>query len=66
VSPGFARWGGLDGAALAATGAVGVLPHEPDEALAVLRERAERLGIDEVIVPADLAAAARPLLQRMS
>jgi alkanesulfonate monooxygenase SsuD/methylene tetrahydromethanopterin reductase-like flavin-dependent oxidoreductase (luciferase family) len=64
VSPGFLRWGGQDAAALAASDASGVLPPDPDEALAVLRGRAERFGIDELVVPADLAAAAAPLLQR--
>jgi Luciferase-like monooxygenase len=66
VSPAFARWGGSDAAELVASGAAAVLPPDPDEALTVLRDRADRLGIDEVIVPVDLAVAAAPLLQRAS
>jgi alkanesulfonate monooxygenase SsuD/methylene tetrahydromethanopterin reductase-like flavin-dependent oxidoreductase (luciferase family) len=64
VSPAFARWGGSDAAELVTSRAAGVLPPDPDEALAVLRERADRLGIDEVVLAVDLAAAAAPLLQR--
>jgi len=64
VSEAFARWSGLDAAALAACRSVGALPADPDEALAVLRDRSEQLGVDEVVVPADLAAAAEPLLAR--
>jgi hypothetical protein len=64
VSPGFARWGGPDAAQLATSRVAAVLPPDPDEALTVLRDRADRLGIDEVVVPVDLAAAAARLLQR--
>jgi alkanesulfonate monooxygenase SsuD/methylene tetrahydromethanopterin reductase-like flavin-dependent oxidoreductase (luciferase family) len=64
VSPAFARWGGPDAASLATSRAAAVLPPDPDEALAILRDRADRLGINEVVVPVDLVAAATPLLQR--
>jgi len=65
VSAAFARWAGPDAAGLSASRAVAVLPPDPDEALAVLQDRADRLGVDEVVVPAVLAAAAAPLLQRL-
>jgi alkanesulfonate monooxygenase SsuD/methylene tetrahydromethanopterin reductase-like flavin-dependent oxidoreductase (luciferase family) len=66
LSPALARWGGPDAAQLASSHVAAVLPPDPDEALTVLRDRADRLGIDEVVIPVDLAAAAAPLLQRAS
>jgi len=63
VSAAFTRWSGLDAAALAANRAAAALPADPEEALAVLRERSARHGIDEAVVPADLAAAAESLLR---
>jgi hypothetical protein len=64
VSPAFARWVGPDAAQLATSRVAAVLPPDPDEALTVLQDCADRLGIDVVVDPVDLAAAAAPLLQR--
>ena len=47
-------------------GAAGVLPADPDEAVATLLERRDRLGIDEFLVTEDLAEAFAPVLARLT
>ncbi|MBF6173183.1 LLM class flavin-dependent oxidoreductase [Nocardia blacklockiae] len=63
------RWPGSwtvpDAAALRAAGAVGLLPADPGAAAEVLRQREEKYGIDELIVPGDLADAFAPVLERL-
>ncbi|KAA0022101.1 LLM class flavin-dependent oxidoreductase [Antrihabitans cavernicola] len=46
-------------------GAVAVLDADPSKAADEIRERKERLGIDELLVPADLAEAFAPILERL-
>jgi alkanesulfonate monooxygenase SsuD/methylene tetrahydromethanopterin reductase-like flavin-dependent oxidoreductase (luciferase family) len=57
---------GLDAAAMQSRGAAGWFPgNEPDAVAATLVERAATLGVDEVVVPAELAQAFAPVLQRL-
>ncbi|MFD8244475.1 LLM class flavin-dependent oxidoreductase [Nocardia sp. NPDC059691] len=53
---------GLTAAALADAGAAGMIPAEPSAAAEILERRREKYGIDEVIVPAELAADFAPIL----
>ncbi|MEV0336682.1 LLM class flavin-dependent oxidoreductase [Nocardia sp. NPDC050717] len=48
--------------ALRAAGAVGLLPSDPQEAVDVLRSRRTRYGVDELIVPGELADAFAPIM----
>ncbi|MFJ1458620.1 LLM class flavin-dependent oxidoreductase [Nocardia sp. N2S4-5] len=63
------RWPGAwkvpDAAELRAAGAVGLLPADPGEAAEILDHRREKYGIDELIVPGDLARAFAPVLERL-
>lgn len=52
-------------ASLADRGAVGALPGDPELAADVLGRWPDRYGIDEVVVPAELADAAEPVLRRL-
>jgi hypothetical protein len=47
------------------TTAIGILPGDPGAAAAVLQEGLDRFGIDEVIVPSDLADAFLPIIRRL-
>ncbi|MCE5291054.1 MAG: LLM class flavin-dependent oxidoreductase [Nocardiaceae bacterium] len=47
-------------------GLAGVLPADPAEAAETLESRREQLGIDEVLVPIDLAPAFAPVLELLS
>jgi alkanesulfonate monooxygenase SsuD/methylene tetrahydromethanopterin reductase-like flavin-dependent oxidoreductase (luciferase family) len=47
-------------------GLAGVLPAEPAEAAETLEARREQLGIDEILVPIDLAPAFAPVLERLT
>jgi alkanesulfonate monooxygenase SsuD/methylene tetrahydromethanopterin reductase-like flavin-dependent oxidoreductase (luciferase family) len=47
------------------TTAIGILPADPGAAEAVLQEGLDRLGIDEVVVPSDLADAFLPIIRRL-
>ncbi|MFI1239359.1 LLM class flavin-dependent oxidoreductase [Nocardia salmonicida] len=49
---------------LRAAGAAGVLPSDPQAAVEILESRSERYGIDELIVPGELATAFAPVLER--
>ena len=57
---------GLDAAALTAAGAVGMPAGEPEEIARAIRVRCDRFGIDEVVVPAEMADDFGPVLQRLS
>lgn len=46
--------------------AVTVLPDDPGAAAALLEQRREEYGIDEVVVPVDIADAALPIMQRLA
>ncbi|MFF0493202.1 LLM class flavin-dependent oxidoreductase [Nocardia sp. NPDC004068] len=48
--------------ALRDAGSAAVLPGDPDEAAEILRHRHEKYGIDEVIVPGDIADAFAPIM----
>jgi alkanesulfonate monooxygenase SsuD/methylene tetrahydromethanopterin reductase-like flavin-dependent oxidoreductase (luciferase family) len=56
---------GLDAATLAAAGAVGLMRGGPEEMATTLLERQDRLGIDEVVVPGELADVFAPVLERL-
>ncbi|MGW0329555.1 MULTISPECIES: LLM class flavin-dependent oxidoreductase [unclassified Nocardia] len=49
---------------LRAAGAAGLLPSDPQAAVKILESRSERYGIDELIVPGELATAFAPVLER--
>ncbi|MFI5780025.1 LLM class flavin-dependent oxidoreductase [Nocardia sp. NPDC051570] len=51
--------------ALRAANSAGVLPADPVEAAAIIEHRHEKYGIDEVIVPSDLADAFAPIMERL-
>ena len=54
----LAQWlarSGLDAAALTAAGAVGMLAGDPQDIISTVLERRDRLGIDELVVPAEMA-----------
>ncbi|WP_039794680.1 LLM class flavin-dependent oxidoreductase [Nocardia araoensis] len=53
---------GLTAEALADAGAAGMLPADPSAAAAILERRRDKYGIDEVIVPGELAADFAPIL----
>jgi alkanesulfonate monooxygenase SsuD/methylene tetrahydromethanopterin reductase-like flavin-dependent oxidoreductase (luciferase family) len=64
--PARLRQAGIDGATMSARGAAGwFAADDPDAAAAALTERAEVLGIDEIVVPAELAEAFAPVLERL-
>jgi alkanesulfonate monooxygenase SsuD/methylene tetrahydromethanopterin reductase-like flavin-dependent oxidoreductase (luciferase family) len=56
---------GLTGADLRAASAVGLLPADPDEAADQLGRWPARFGVDEVVVPSDLADDFLPILRRL-
>jgi len=62
LPPWLAR-SGLDAAALTAAGAVGMLAGDPRDIIGTVLERRDRLGIDELVVPAEMAGAFLPVLQ---
>jgi hypothetical protein len=53
---------GLDAAALAAGDAAGLLTGDAEAVAAVLRDRYERYGVDEVVVADELAGALEPVI----
>ncbi|NQE66155.1 hypothetical protein NG2371_00596 [Nocardia gamkensis] len=53
---------GLTAQALADAGAAGVIPADPSAAAEMLERRREKYGIDEVIVPGELADDFAPVL----
>ncbi len=55
--------GNVEAAQLREAGAFGILPADPDAAADILRERQDKYGIDELIVPGDLAEAFAPVLE---
>jgi alkanesulfonate monooxygenase SsuD/methylene tetrahydromethanopterin reductase-like flavin-dependent oxidoreductase (luciferase family) len=57
---------GLDAVALAEAGAVGLLRGAPEDMTAVLLERRNRWGIDEVVVPGEVTDAFVPVLRSLS
>jgi alkanesulfonate monooxygenase SsuD/methylene tetrahydromethanopterin reductase-like flavin-dependent oxidoreductase (luciferase family) len=57
---------GLDAAALSAAGAVGMLAGSPQQMVRSILERRDRLGIDEVVVPAEMADDFLPVLEGLS
>jgi len=57
---------GLDASALTAAGAVGMLAGDPQEIIGSVLERRDQLGIDELVVPAELAGDFLPVLQGLS
>jgi alkanesulfonate monooxygenase SsuD/methylene tetrahydromethanopterin reductase-like flavin-dependent oxidoreductase (luciferase family) len=62
----LAQWlarSGLDAAALTAAGAVGMLAGDPQDIVSTVLERRDRLGIDELVVPAEMAGAFLPVLR---
>ena len=62
----LAQWlarSGLDAAALTAAGAAGMLAGDPQDIIGTILERRDRLGIDELVVPAEFAGAFLPVLQ---
>jgi alkanesulfonate monooxygenase SsuD/methylene tetrahydromethanopterin reductase-like flavin-dependent oxidoreductase (luciferase family) len=64
--PGWLARGGLEAALLRDRGAAGWFPaDDPDAVAAALTRRAAELGIDEVVVPAELAGAFTPVLSRL-
>jgi Luciferase-like monooxygenase len=65
--PAGLRRRGIDAATMRERRAAGWFPgDDPDAAAAALAERAEVLGIDEVVVPAELAEAFGPVLHRVA
>jgi alkanesulfonate monooxygenase SsuD/methylene tetrahydromethanopterin reductase-like flavin-dependent oxidoreductase (luciferase family) len=66
VVPAWLARGGLEAALMRERGAAGwFAADDPDAAAAALARRADELGIDEVVVPAELAAAFAPVLARL-
>jgi alkanesulfonate monooxygenase SsuD/methylene tetrahydromethanopterin reductase-like flavin-dependent oxidoreductase (luciferase family) len=64
--PAWLARGGLGAALQRERGAAGWFPaDDPDAVAAALRQRADDLGIDEVVVPAELADAFGPVLSRL-
>jgi alkanesulfonate monooxygenase SsuD/methylene tetrahydromethanopterin reductase-like flavin-dependent oxidoreductase (luciferase family) len=57
---------GLDPEALAAAGAVGMLTGGPQEMADTVRRHRDELGIDEVIVPGDLADDFAPVINLLT
>jgi alkanesulfonate monooxygenase SsuD/methylene tetrahydromethanopterin reductase-like flavin-dependent oxidoreductase (luciferase family) len=65
--PARLRQSGIDAAAMRDRGAAGWFPtDDPAAAAAALTERAETLGIDEIVVPAELAGAFAPVLEQLT
>ena len=66
VVPAWLARGGLSGALLRDRGAAGWFPgDDPEASAAVLVQRADEFGIDEVVVPAELAGLFQPVLARL-
>jgi alkanesulfonate monooxygenase SsuD/methylene tetrahydromethanopterin reductase-like flavin-dependent oxidoreductase (luciferase family) len=66
VVPAWLAQGGLEAALLRDRGAAGWFPaDDPDAVAAALVDRADELGIDEVVVPAELTGAFGPVLARL-
>jgi alkanesulfonate monooxygenase SsuD/methylene tetrahydromethanopterin reductase-like flavin-dependent oxidoreductase (luciferase family) len=64
--PAWLARGGLEAAFLRDRGAAGWFPaDDPDAVAATLTRRADELGIDEVVVPAELAGAFAPVLSHL-
>ncbi len=57
---------GLDPKALAAAGAVGMLTGDPEQMADTLRRRRDEFGIDEVIVPGELADDFAPVISLLT
>jgi alkanesulfonate monooxygenase SsuD/methylene tetrahydromethanopterin reductase-like flavin-dependent oxidoreductase (luciferase family) len=65
----LAQWlarSGLDASALTAAGAVGMVAGDPQEIVGSVLERRELLGIDELVVPEEMAGAFLPVLQALA
>jgi hypothetical protein len=64
--PAWLARGGLGAALQSERGAAGWFPaDDPDAVASALAQRADELGIDEVVVPAELADAFAPVLPRL-
>jgi alkanesulfonate monooxygenase SsuD/methylene tetrahydromethanopterin reductase-like flavin-dependent oxidoreductase (luciferase family) len=57
---------GLTASTLAAGGAAGLLPADPDELAELLQKREAQYGVDEYAAPEELAQALKPTLARLS
>ena len=67
VIPAWLARGGLQAALLRERGAAGWFPaDDPDAVVAELVRRADELGIDEVVIPAELIGAFAPVLARLA
>ena len=64
--PAWLTRGGLDPRTLAAAGAVGMLVGDAAAMADTLRGRREELGIDEIIVPGELADEFAPVIRRLA
>jgi alkanesulfonate monooxygenase SsuD/methylene tetrahydromethanopterin reductase-like flavin-dependent oxidoreductase (luciferase family) len=65
--PAWLRQSGLDAGTMREHGAAGWFAgDDPGAAAAALTERAEALGVDEVVVPAELAEPFGPVLERLA
>ena len=64
--PAWLSRGGLDPEALAAAGAVGMLTGDAQQMAETLRHRRDEIGIDEVIVPGDLADDFAPVISLLA
>ena len=65
----LAQWlarSGLDAAALTAAGAVGMPAGDPEDIISAVLERRDRLGIDELVVPAEMAGDFLPVLRGLA
>jgi len=64
--PAWLARGGLDAGLMRERGAAGWFPAgDPDAVAAALTRRADELGIDEVVVPAELVEAFDPVMRRL-
>ena len=64
--PAWLRRGGLDPKALAEAGAVGMLTGDAQEMADTVRRRRDELGIDEIIVPGELADDFAPVISLLT
>jgi alkanesulfonate monooxygenase SsuD/methylene tetrahydromethanopterin reductase-like flavin-dependent oxidoreductase (luciferase family) len=65
----LAQWlarSGLEASALTAAGAVGMFAGDPQEIISSVLERRDQLGIDELVVPAELAGDFLPVLRGLA
>ncbi|MEU1426117.1 LLM class flavin-dependent oxidoreductase [Nocardia sp. NPDC005746] len=64
LPPYLSKFRGLSVDRLRAAGAAALLPADPGAAAELLERRREKLGIDEILVPGDLADAFAPVIDR--